>query len=79
MGFLDKLLGRSKDAAHDAGDMAKDAGDKGMDMAKDAGDKVEDVSDDAKSHVTGGSDTTEAEQRLDDVPDQAARDEDRAP
>jgi ribosomal protein S6E (S10) len=78
MGFLDKLLGRSKDAAHDAGDMAKDAGDKGMDMAKDAGDKVGDVSDDAKSHVTGGSDTTEAE-RLDDVPDQAAGDEGRAP
>ena len=37
MGFLDKLLGRSKEAADDAGGMAKDVGDKGMDMAQDAG------------------------------------------
>jgi hypothetical protein len=64
MGFLDKLLGRGKDAAGDAGDMAGkkadaagDAGDKAMDAAGDAGDKAAEMADDAKSRVTGSDET----------------------
>ena len=79
MGFLDKLLGRSKDVAQDAGDMAKDAGDKGGDMAKDAGGKAQDVYEDAKSHVSGESDTSQSEERLDDVRDQVNKDQGRTP
>jgi hypothetical protein len=84
MGFLDKLLGRSKDVADTAGDKAKEFGDKTGDVAKDAGGKAEDVYGDAKSHVTGGGDdgaseTDQAEARLDDVRDQALQDEGRIP
>lgn len=82
MGFLDKLLGRGKDAAQDAGDVAKDVGEKTKDVASDAGDKAKDAFDDAKSHVSEDDDVSEtgqAEQRLDDVRDQALRDEGRMP
>jgi hypothetical protein len=77
MGFLDKLLGRSKDVADTAGDKA-------MDMAKEAGDKAEDLYGEAKSRVTGegedaGSSLDQAEARLDEARDQAAKDEGRIP
>jgi hypothetical protein len=68
MGFLDKLLGRGKDAAESAGDAAKDAGSKVADVASDVGDEgKERISGDEGSE---GSDVTQAEQRLDDVRDQ---------
>jgi hypothetical protein len=84
MGFLDKLLGRSKDVADTAGDKAMEYGDKAVDVAGDAGDKAAEVFGEAKSQVTGDGDegvseTTEAEQRLDDVRDQAMQDEGRIP
>lgn len=79
MGFLDKLLGRSKDAAQDAGDAAKDVGGKVGDTADDAGDKAKDTFDGAKSHVAGESDTSQSEDRLDDVGGQVAKDEGRTP
>ena len=70
MGFLDKLLGRGKDAAESAGDASKDAGS-----------KAADVGDEAKEPISGdegseGSDVTQAE---DNVRDQARRDEGRMP
>jgi hypothetical protein len=67
MGFLDKLLGRGKEAAEDVGETAKDLGDKG----KDAFDR--DKGDDEPSE------TGQAEQRVDNVRDQALRDEGRMP
>jgi hypothetical protein len=68
MGFLDKLLGRGKDAAESAGDAAKDAGSKVADVASDVGDEgKERISGDEGSE---GSDVTQAEQRLDNVRDQ---------
>jgi hypothetical protein len=67
MGFLDKLLGRGKDAAEDVGETAKDLGD-----------KAEDAFDDAKGDDEA-SETGQAEQRLDDARDQALRDEGRMP
>jgi hypothetical protein len=84
MGFLDKLLGRGKDAAESAGDAAKDAGSKVTDVASDVGDKAEEGLDEAKERISGdegseGSDVTQAEQRLDNVRDQALRDEGRMP
>jgi hypothetical protein len=75
MGFLDKLLGRSKDAAGSAADTAKDMGDKAADAASDAGDAMQDAFDSDK----GESQLTESEQRLDNVRDQVLRDEDRMP
>jgi hypothetical protein len=71
MGFLDRLLGRGKEAAESAGDAAKDVGD-----------KAEEAFDEAKSRVTGedeGSDVAQSEERLDNVRDQALRDEGRMP
>ena len=47
MGFLDKLLGRSKEGAGDVADTAGDVVDKGVDVAGDAVDKGVDVADDA--------------------------------
>lgn len=82
MGFLDKLLGRGKDAAQDVGDKAQDLGEKTKDVASDAGDKAKDTFDDAKSHVSDEDDVSEteqAEQRLDNVRDQTLRDEGRMP
>jgi hypothetical protein len=67
MGFLDKLLGRGKDAAEDVGETAKDLGDKTKDAFD--GDKADDEL----------SETGQAEQRLDNVRDQALRDEGRMP
>ena len=64
MGFLDKLLGRSKEAAGDLGQSAKDTGEK----ATDAVDRDE-----------GESQVTESEHRLDDARDQTLRDEGRMP
>jgi len=64
MGFLDKLLGRGKDAAQDVGDTAKDVGDKATDGASDAGDKAKDAFDDTKSHVSGDDDPSETGQRM---------------
>jgi hypothetical protein len=70
MGFLDKLLGRGKEAAQDVGDVAKDVGD-----------KAEEGFDEAKSRVTGEeeSEVTQSEQRLDEVRDETARNEGRIP
>jgi hypothetical protein len=84
MGFLDKLLGRSKEAADTAGDKAMEYGDKAVDAAKDAGDKGEDLYGEAKSRVTGegeeaGSAVDQAEAGLDEARDQAAKDEGRIP
>jgi hypothetical protein len=81
MGFLDKLLGRGKDAAESAGDAAKDAGSKVADVASDVGDKAEEAFDEGKERISGdegseGSDVTQAE---DNVRDQALRDEGRMP
>jgi len=59
MGFLDKLLGRGKDAAETVGDAPKDAGGKGMDAAEDVGAKAEDVFDETKSRVTGDDEPSE--------------------
>ena len=86
MGFLDRLLGRGKEAAETAGDAAKDVGEKAKDVASDVGDKAEESFGEAKERVSGGdegaegeSDVTQAEQRLDDVRDQTLRDEGRMP
>lgn len=82
MGFLDRLLGRGKEAAESAGDTAKEAGDKSKDVASDVGDKAEETFDDAKDQVTGeeeGSELTQSEERLDNARDQALRDEGRMP
>jgi hypothetical protein len=75
MGFLDKLLGRGKEAAQDVGDVAKDVGD-----------KADQGYDDVKERVTGEgeseagqSDIAQSEQRLDEVRDEAARNEGRIP
>ena len=60
MGFLDKLLGRGKDAAQDVGDAGKGVGDKAMDAAEDVGAKAEDVFDETKSRVTDDDEPSEA-------------------
>ena len=73
MGFLDKLLGRSKDTAETAGDSAKDLGDKVTDTASDLGEKAKDPFEKEE----GASEVTESEQRLDDVRDQTLKDEGR--
>jgi hypothetical protein len=74
MGFLDKLLGRSKETAGDLGGSAKDAGDAAADAAPDLGETK-----DAFDRDEGASEATEAEQRLDSVRDQTLRDEGRMP
>ena len=81
MGFLDKLLGRGKEAAQDAGDTAEKYGDKAMDAGKDVGDKAEEGFDDVKSRVSGEgeSEVAQSEQRLDEVRDDTARNEGRIP
>ena len=75
MGFLDKLLGRSKETAEGVGESAKDTGEKVMDTASDVGDKTQDAFDKDE----GLSDATESEERLDEVRDQTMRDEGRMP
>ena len=75
MGFLDKLLGRSKETAQDIGESAKDLGDKATDTASDLGDTAKD----AVGGDEGESAVTESEQRLDEVRDQTMRDEGRMP
>ena len=75
MGFLDKLLGRSKETAEGVGESAKDTGEKAMDTASDLGDKAQDAVDTDE----GGSDVTESEHHLDEVRDQTMRDEGRMP
>jgi hypothetical protein len=82
MGFLDKLLGRGKDAAESAGGAAKDVADKAGDVASDAGDKAQDTYEAAKDRITGEdtpSEVGQAEQQLDEIRDQAARDQGRMP
>jgi hypothetical protein len=78
MGFLDRLLGRGKEAAESAGDTAKDLGEakEEFEEAKDriAGDETPET-----PQPSEGSEVSQAEQRLDDVRDQAARDEGRMP
>ena len=66
MGFLDKLLGRGKEAAQDVGDAADDVGQ-----------KAEDVFDDAKDRVTGGDEP--ADEQMHNVRDQALKDEGKTP
>jgi hypothetical protein len=68
MGFLDKLLGRSKETAEGVGESAKDT-------ASDLGDKTQDALD----RDEGVSDATESEHHLDEVRDQTMRDEGRMP
>jgi len=75
MGFLDKLLGRSKETAEGVGESAKDTGEKAMDTASDVGDKTQDALD----RDEGVSDVTESEHHLDEVRDQTMRDEGRMP
>lgn len=75
MGFLDKLLGRSKETAEGVGESAKDTGEKAMDTASDLGDKTQDAFDKDE----GVSDVTESEHHLDEVRDQTMRDEGRMP
>jgi hypothetical protein len=74
MGFLDKLLGRSKETTEDLGGSAKDAGQAAADAAPDLGETK-----DALDRDEGASEVTEAEQRLDSVRDQTLRDEGRMP
>lgn len=52
MGFLDKLLGRTKETAGDAADKAAPVVDKAQDAAGDAWDKAGDVASDAKDAVS---------------------------
>jgi len=59
MGFLDKLLGRGKDAADTVGDAAKDMGGKAADAGDDVGQKAEEAFDEPKSRVTGGDEPSE--------------------
>jgi hypothetical protein len=59
MGFLDKLLGRGKDAAETTGDTAKDMGGKAGDVADDVGQKAEDMFDETKARVTGDDEPRE--------------------
>jgi hypothetical protein len=47
MGFLDKLLGRSKEGAGDLADTAGDVVDKSVDVADDAIDKGQELAGDA--------------------------------
>ncbi len=47
MGWLDKLLGRSKEGAGDVADTAGDVVDKGVDVAGDAIDKGQELAGDA--------------------------------
>jgi hypothetical protein len=70
MGFLDKLLGRGKEAAQDVGDTTKDVGD-----------KAEQAYEDVKERGTGEgeSEVAQSEQRLDEVRDEAARREGKIP
>ena len=82
MGFLDKLLGRGKDAAQSAGDTTKDVADKAGDVASDAGDKAQDAYEDVKDKVTGEdtpSEVGQAEERLDEVRDQSMHDRGQTP
>jgi hypothetical protein len=60
MGFLDKLLGRGKEATQDVGDAARDVGSKGMNAADDVGQKAEDVFGEAKDRATGEDEPAEA-------------------
>ena len=77
MGFLDKLLGRGKEAAQDVGDAGKDVGSKGMDAADDVGQKAEDVFGEGKDRVTGEDEP--ADEQLHNVRDQALKDEGKTP
>jgi hypothetical protein len=53
MGFLDRLLGRTKEAGRDVTETVGNAADKAEDVAGDVVDKAEDVADDVKDRVTG--------------------------
>jgi hypothetical protein len=78
MGFLDKLLGRSKGAAESVGNAAEDVGDKAKEGFEEAKDRV--TGDERDPGVDeGGSDLSQAEQRLDNARDQALREEGRLP
>jgi hypothetical protein len=71
MGFLDKLFGRSKDAADKGVDVAGDAAEKGKDVASDAYEKSKDVAGDAvdkAKDVRGGGDKAE---EVDEAAEQA--------
>jgi hypothetical protein len=82
MGFLDKLLGRGKDAAEKAGDVAGDVGATAKDTYEDARAKVSGDDEPAATAPAGAEDASDigqAEERLDEVRDQAARDQGRMP
>ena len=69
MGFLDKLLGRSKEAAGDVAEKAAPTVDKAQDAAGQAWDKTKDLADDAKDKV--GDLRDEGEDTAGDVADEA--------
>jgi hypothetical protein len=79
MGFLDRLLGRGKEAAESAGDTAKDLGEKAKEESEEAKDRITGDESPETPQASEGSEVSQAEQRLDDVRDQAARDEGRMP
>jgi|Tabmets5t2r1_1033131.scaffolds.fasta_scaffold01948_6 hypothetical protein len=79
MGFLDRLLGRGKEAAESAGDTAKDLGENAKEEFEEAEDRVTGDETPEAPQASEGSEVSQAEQRLDDVRDQAARDEGRMP
>jgi hypothetical protein len=82
MGFLDKLLGRGKEAADTAGDAVKDVGEKAKEEFDEAKDRITgDETPEAREAPPAppASEVTQSEQRLDEARDQAARDEGRMP
>jgi hypothetical protein len=80
MGFLDKLLGRGKEAADTAGDAVKDVGEKAKEEFDEAKDRVTGGDEaPAAPPAAEGSEVTQSEERLENVRDQALRDEGRMP
>jgi hypothetical protein len=53
VGFLDRLLGRTKDVAGDATETAGDVAEKGMDVAGDAVDEGKDLAEEGLDKVRG--------------------------
>lgn len=79
MGFLDRLFGRGKEAADTAGDTMKDVGEKAKEEFDEAKDRITGDEAPETPPASEGSEVTQSEQRLDEVRDQAARDEGRLP
>ena len=71
MGFLDKLLGRTKDTAGDVGEKAAPVVDKAEEAADQTWDKAKDVADDATEKLGGEDDVTHAADAASDAADDA--------